>query len=164
MNLMGCNIGDGGSRLISTFLKTNSTLTTLSLSANKIGDIGVSYISEALKINSTISTILLTTNSQITTNGVRSILEALQFNTTLTELQLTFYETTYLSSIWHCLSSNKIAYKYRHWPKSHKLFSKKEQKIFEELMLIFIQYSIPRDLSVYFITVLFQFSISFQLN
>jgi len=82
-------------------LKTNNTLTWLSLSDNQITD--VSKIGEALKTNKTLTTLYLGFN-QIT--DVSKIAEALKTNKTLTTLGLFRNQITDVSKIEEALKTN----------------------------------------------------------
>ncbi|KAF9556568.1 hypothetical protein EC968_008173 [Mortierella alpina] len=72
---------------LAEILKTNSTLTSLSLESNAIGDDGATALAEALKTNSTLDTLDLRGNT-IWFKGLLAFLELLQTNSTLTTLDL----------------------------------------------------------------------------
>ncbi|KAF9944522.1 hypothetical protein BGZ72_002312, partial [Mortierella alpina] len=80
-------IGEKELRLVSETLKTNSTLTILSLSNNLIGANGSKALAEALRTNSTLITLILWA-SECEGDGVEALAEALKTNSTLTTLQL----------------------------------------------------------------------------
>ena len=86
LNLSGKSIGEGAS-VLSDFLKSNSTITTLNLRCTKIGDEGACALSDSLKSNSTLTTLDLRSNS-IGDLGVRSLSDALTSNSSLTHLDL----------------------------------------------------------------------------
>ncbi|KAG0278197.1 hypothetical protein BGZ96_002500, partial [Linnemannia gamsii] len=88
-NLTGLSLykNMGWSLALSEALKTNSTLTTLSLHYNWIMEIGAVALSETLNTNSTLTTLSLHYNS-IGENGAVALFEVLKFNSTLTTLNL----------------------------------------------------------------------------
>ncbi|KAF9565977.1 hypothetical protein EC968_003976 [Mortierella alpina] len=87
LSLRGNSIGDDEGQALAEALKINSTLTTLDLTGNSIGENGAQALSKALKINATLTTLNLGANS-IGDNGVEALSEALKTNTTLTTLDL----------------------------------------------------------------------------
>ncbi|KAF9197366.1 hypothetical protein BGZ49_002222, partial [Haplosporangium sp. Z 27] len=74
-------------KAVAAALKSNTTLTTFNLSANKLGAKDSKAIAEALKINTTLTTIDLQRNN-IRSEGGKAIAEALKVNTTLTTIDL----------------------------------------------------------------------------
>ncbi|KAG9064010.1 hypothetical protein KI688_004124 [Linnemannia hyalina] len=87
LSLRSNSIGDNGAQALSEALKTNSTLTALDLWGNSIEGYGAQALSEALKTNSTLTTLTLQHNS-IGSNGAQALSEALKINSTLTTLDL----------------------------------------------------------------------------
>ncbi|KAF9990533.1 hypothetical protein BGZ75_001406 [Mortierella antarctica] len=88
LTLQNNSIGDDGAKALGEALKTNSTLTTLDLNNNSIGDDGAKMLGEALKTNSTLVTLDLRGNL-IWWEGFLEFLELLKTNSTLTMLDLT---------------------------------------------------------------------------
>ncbi|KAF9309640.1 hypothetical protein BG006_005038, partial [Podila minutissima] len=82
-------IGNNGAQALSEAVKTNPTLTTLSLVNNLLGDSGAPALSGALKINSTLTTLELQSNS-IRHIGAQALSAALDVNLTLTSLNLEY--------------------------------------------------------------------------
>ncbi|KAF9202921.1 hypothetical protein BGZ59_001909 [Podila verticillata] len=87
LSLVGNAIGDNGAHALSEVLKNNSALTILDLRGNEIGDNGAQALSEALKTNSTLTTLELS-YGLIGSNGAQALAEALMANSTLTNLKL----------------------------------------------------------------------------
>jgi Ran GTPase-activating protein (RanGAP) involved in mRNA processing and transport len=76
-------------KLIKEALKTNKTLTKLSLHGNRLCDYGGFTIAEALKHNNTLKTLDLT-DTHIKEQGTKSIGKTLEINKTLTKLSYAF--------------------------------------------------------------------------
>ncbi|KAF9538055.1 hypothetical protein EC957_007269 [Mortierella hygrophila] len=83
LSLRSNSIGDNGAQALSEALKTNSTLATLNFRRNSIGGKGAQALFEALKINSTLTTLDLELNS-IGSTGAQALSEALKINSTVT--------------------------------------------------------------------------------
>lgn len=74
-----------------TSTKSNTTLTTLDLSANSIAPEGAQSLSNALKSNTTLTTLgALNRNANLGSEGAQSLNDALKSNTTLTTLSPEF--------------------------------------------------------------------------
>jgi hypothetical protein len=80
-------IGDAGAAALSEALKSNATLTSLSLAGNRIGDAGAAALSEALKSNATLTSLQVSSN-RLGDAGAAALSEALKSNATLTTLHL----------------------------------------------------------------------------
>ncbi|CAF4821771.1 unnamed protein product [Rotaria sp. Silwood1] len=80
-------ITDKGAQHLADALKTNKTLTTLSLQNNGIGDIGAEFLANALSYSSTLTTLDLSRN-EITGRGMKYFENALKNNTGLQTLDL----------------------------------------------------------------------------
>jgi hypothetical protein len=76
-------------KLIKEALKTNKTLTKLSLHGNRLCDYGGFTIAEALKHNNTLKTLDLT-DTHIKEQGTKAIGKTLEINKTLTKLSYAF--------------------------------------------------------------------------
>ena len=87
LHFEGAKIGDEEASSLSTYLKSNTTLTTLDLQRNSIGDEGACTLGDSLKSNSTL-TILNLKNNSIGDEGARALSDSLKSNSTLTELNI----------------------------------------------------------------------------
>ena len=81
------NIGPAGAESLATALKTNTTLTSLDLFCNNIGPAGAESLATALKANTTLTNLVLYDND-LGPAGAESLSTALKTNTTMTNLDL----------------------------------------------------------------------------
>ncbi|KAL0239802.1 hypothetical protein GEMRC1_009910 [Eukaryota sp. GEM-RC1] len=77
------SIGDEDVRALTDALKVNATVTVIDLQANYIGDEGARALAEALKVNDTVTLVNMSYNC-IRNDGARALAEALKVNTTVT--------------------------------------------------------------------------------
>ncbi|KAF9963988.1 hypothetical protein BGZ70_007073 [Mortierella alpina] len=87
LSLRDNSIGDEGTKALAETLRTYATLTTLNLNNNSIGEGGAKALAEALKVNSTLTTLNLN-NNPTGEDGAKALAEALKVNSTLTTLNL----------------------------------------------------------------------------
>ena len=87
LNLSANNMGPAGAESLATALKTNTTLTNLNLRWNNIGPAGAESLATALKTNTALTNLGLHGNN-IGPAGAESLATVLKTNTTLTNLDL----------------------------------------------------------------------------
>ncbi|KAL0242542.1 hypothetical protein GEMRC1_005105 [Eukaryota sp. GEM-RC1] len=87
VTLVGNSIGDEGARALAGALKVNSSVTSVDLCFNSIGDEGARALAGALKVNSSVTSVILGSNS-IGAEGAKGLAEALKVNDTITSINL----------------------------------------------------------------------------
>ena len=88
VDLKGKNLTDEDVLAIGELLKTNKTVTTLTLFNNNITD--VQSIGDGLKTNNTLWRLNLSNNNITDDSGIQSIIDGLKTNNTLNELVLQY--------------------------------------------------------------------------
>ncbi|XP_015756439.1 PREDICTED: nucleotide-binding oligomerization domain-containing protein 2-like isoform X3 [Acropora digitifera] len=87
LSLSFCGIDDASAAALAEQFQENSTLTSLNLSYNAIGEVGVDALAKGLKGNSTLTTLRLSSNA-IGNVGADALAKGLKENSTLTSLDL----------------------------------------------------------------------------
>lgn len=91
LKLQHIGLEPGHVKIISDFLKTNTTLTSLDLDCNHVKDEGAADLADALTVNTTLTFLGLRYN-RINDKGAIAIAKALDHNKTLTSLNLSCEE------------------------------------------------------------------------
>jgi hypothetical protein len=87
-----CTVGDRGACALAEALKTNSSLTVLSLDHNRITDGGGTALAEALTHNTSLRKLLLDGNTRLTDDTLVRFATSLKTNNVLQELDLSGLE------------------------------------------------------------------------
>eukprot|EP01124_Arcella_intermedia_P000456 TRINITY_DN10228_c0_g1_i2.p1 TRINITY_DN10228_c0_g1~~TRINITY_DN10228_c0_g1_i2.p1 ORF type:complete len:235 (-),score=60.95 TRINITY_DN10228_c0_g1_i2:245-949(-) len=147
-------------KFITDALGKNSSLKKLALTRNNIKSEGAKHIAELMKINKIISKVNISSNN--IDIGVQHILEAMKINSSIIELEGFSGDEgkneEYINSINEIVQNNKKNKVISAFPAKIDMYPADLIKMIEEVLCILKKYLHQRDLTVYLIQTILQFS------